>query len=131
MIVVDASAVIELLLQTPRGTRLADRIADERRTLHAPHVLDLEVSQVLRKLLARGKLERNRAQPAFDDFLTLRLQRYDHERLLPRIWSLRENLSAYDAAYIALAESLGAPLFTLDARIAKAPGHQAKVKVLA
>jgi predicted nucleic acid-binding protein len=130
LIVVDASAVVELLMQGPRGARLAARIEADRLSLHAPELVLLEVVQVLRKARATGKLSEARAQPAFEALVDLRMQRYSHANLLERIWSLRNNLSAYDASYVALAESLEAPLLTLDARIAKAPGHRAKVEVL-
>ncbi len=131
MIVLDASAVIDLLMRSSSGNRLAARIEREELSLHAPHLIELEVMQILRKAIARGALADSRAQPAFQDFRAMRMALYSHTDLMERIWSLRHNLSAYDAAYVALAESLEVPLFTLDARIAKATGHRAKIELLA
>ncbi|HEX5658785.1 MAG TPA: type II toxin-antitoxin system VapC family toxin [Polyangiales bacterium] len=130
MIVIDASAVVELLLQGPRADRLAARIRAGGSALHAPELVVLEVVQVFRKARAAGRLTKARAQLAFDALLELRMQRYTHAPLLERVWSLRDNLSAYDATYVALAESLDVPLLTLDAGMAKAARHRAKVEVL-
>ncbi|MET0285052.1 MAG: type II toxin-antitoxin system VapC family toxin [Polyangiales bacterium] len=130
MIVIDASALVELLMQSAAGARLARRMETERLTLHAPDLILLEVMQVLRKASARGLLREERAQAAVGALLATRLQRYAHAPLAERIWSLRGNLTAYDAAYVALAESLEAPLVTLDARIAAASGHRARVEVI-
>lgn len=130
MIVLDASAVIELLLRTRSGERVAKRIAAPSMTLHAPHLLDLEVTQVLRKYCALRALPPERARLALEDLRALKLTRYAHEPMLARIWSLRENLTAYDAAYLALAESLDAPLITLDARAAQSSGHRAAVELI-
>lgn len=118
-------------MQGPRGRRLAVRIEADRLTLHAPDLVVLETVQVLRKLLAAGQLTEARAEQAFEALMAMRLQRYPHTELLSRIWALRHNLSAYDAACVALAESLEAPLLTLDARMKKAAGHHANVQVLA
>jgi predicted nucleic acid-binding protein len=98
-------------------------------SLHAPHLLDLEVAQVLRRLSAEGTLTTQRADEAIRDLLDLRLTRYAHSILLPRIWQHRHNLSAYDAAYVALAETLGATLITRDACLASAPGHSAMIEL--
>ncbi len=130
MIVLDASAVLELLVGSDAGEAVADRIAPPAETLHAPHLLDLEVAQVLRRLQAAGTLGAARAREAVRDLLELDVTRYAHADLLPRVWALRANLSAYDAAYIALAEVLDAPLLTLDARLARSPGHRAEVELL-
>jgi len=130
VIVLDASAAIELLLNTPAGERVAARLADPAESLHAPHLLDLEVAQVLRRAEAAGALSRQRARAALQDFEALGLHRYAHDVLLPRIWDLRANVTAYDAAYLALAEVLGAPLLTCDARLALAPGHRARIEVI-
>ena len=128
MIVVDASAVLELLFGTPKGLRLEQRLFAQGETLHAPDLLDLEVVQVIRRHLRSNLISRVRAQEAFDDFLALKLKRYSHDVLLRRIWSLRDKLAAYDAAYVALAEMIGAPLVTTDSRIALAPGHAAIIE---
>lgn len=130
MIVIDASALIELLVGgTPRAARLAARIADPAESLHAPHLLDLEVASVLRTLEARRQLSPALATRAIADLLALDLVRYSHETLVPRIWQLRGNLTAYDAAYVALAENLGSPLVTCDGRLAAAPGNRAQIEL--
>ncbi|HVT19360.1 MAG TPA: type II toxin-antitoxin system VapC family toxin [Thermoanaerobaculia bacterium] len=130
MIVLDASAVIEVLLQTAVGERLAERLLTAEASLHAPHLLDVEVAQVLRRFVMRGELDPARARQALEALADFPLERYAHDQLLPRIWALRENLTAYDAAYVALAEALGATLLTRDARTFRAPGHSARVEVV-
>ena len=129
MIVLDASAAIDWLLQTASGQRIETRIYSQNESLHAPHLLDLEVVQVLRRLAREGVISSHRADQAIDDLLDLRLTRYPHFVLLPRIWQLRQNLSAYDAAYVALAERLGARLLTRDARLASASGHKSAIEL--
>lgn len=129
MIVLDASAAIDWLLQTTAGQRIDKRIFSRNESLHAPHLIDLEVGQVLRRLVREGAISAHRAGQAIEDLLDLRLTRYPHFVLLPRIWLLRQNLSAYDAAYIVLAEKLGATLLTRDRRLASAAGHAALVEV--
>jgi predicted nucleic acid-binding protein len=128
MIVLDASAAIDWLLQTAAGARIEHRIFTHRETLHAPHLIDLEVAQVLRRLVREAAVSAHRAEQAVEDLLDLRMARYPHFVLLPRIWQLRYNLSAYDAAYVALAEKLGAKLITCDLRLANASGHHARVE---
>lgn len=130
MIVLDASAALELLLVTDKGSRVAERIAPPEETLHAPHLIDLEVTQVLRRWVTRRQLDEVRAVQALDDLRDLDLNRYPHDVLLDRIWELRNNTSAYDAAYVALAEALGAPLLTTDARLAEVPNTRAQIEVL-
>jgi predicted nucleic acid-binding protein len=125
VIVLDASAAIDWLLQTAVGQRIEQRIYSHNESLHAPHLLDLEVAQVLRRLVREGAVSAHRAAQAIEDLLDLRITRYPHFFLLPRIWLLRHNLSAYDAAYVALAERLGARLITRDSRLALASGHTA------
>jgi predicted nucleic acid-binding protein len=129
MIVLDASAAIDWLLQTPAGKRIENRIYSRIETLHAPHLLDLEVTQVLRRLVQQGVLPAHRADEALRDLLDLRINRYAHFVLLPRIWQLRHNMSAYDAAYIVLAANLGAALLTRDGRLASASGHKAIIEL--
>jgi predicted nucleic acid-binding protein len=121
VIVVDASAMLELLLRTPRGAQVAARLADPDESLYVPHLLDVEVVQVLRRYEARGVLTADEARAALDDLVALDVERSPHDLLLPRIWELRANLSAYDAAYVALAEALEATLVTCDAKLAGAP----------
>jgi predicted nucleic acid-binding protein len=129
MIVADASAVLELLLGTPAGARVAARLAAPGETAHAPHLLDLEVAQVLRRYVRRREVPAGRAREALDDLAELPLVRFPHEPLLPRIWELRDQLTAYDAAYVALAEGLGARLLTRDRALAAAR-HDAIVDVV-
>ena len=118
MTVVDASAMVELLLGTETGARLMARLLRDEASLHAPHLIDLEVAQVLRRYSALGDLSAQRAGEALADLADLQLHRYPHDILMPRIWELRHNLTAYDAAYVALAEALESPLVTCDARLA-------------
>ena len=130
MIVLDASAVLELLLATPTGRAVALRLQDADEEVCAPHALDLEVAQVLRGMVARRELAPARADQALEDLALLPAVRYPDEALLSRIWSLRECATAYDAAYLALAEVLGATLLTSDRRVAEIPGHGAVVEVV-
>ena len=130
MIVIDASVAVDLVLGTAAGERLRHRIGAERPSLHAPHLLDVEVAQVLRRYHRAGELGPARGRAALEDLADLRLRRYPHSLLLPRAWELRGNLSAYDAVYVALAELLAAPLWTRDQRLARAPGHRAQVTVV-
>jgi predicted nucleic acid-binding protein len=97
--------------------------------LHAPHLLDLEVLQVLRRVAQQGVVSKTRADEAVHDLLDLRLTRYPHHVLLSRVWQLRHNLSAYDAAYVALAEKLDAPVITRDSRLASTSGHGAAIEL--
>jgi predicted nucleic acid-binding protein len=129
LIVVDASAVLEVLLGTETGAKVEDRLLSGGESLHAPHLLDVEVAQVLRRYAAAGDLSPERGREALTDLADFPLHRYAHDVLLPRIWELRHNLTAYDATYLALAETLIAPLVTCDARLASAPRHAAKVEV--
>ncbi len=130
MIVPDASAILEVLLQTPAAEPVEARLFDQSESLHAPYLLDIEVAQVLRRYVARRELMARRGEEALEVLAAFPLARYPHEPLLPRVWALRTNLSAYDAAYVALAEALGATLLTRDRRLAAAPGHSARVEVI-
>jgi predicted nucleic acid-binding protein len=130
VIVLDASAAIEWLLQTSTGQRVEQQIFSQSESLHAPHLLDVEIIQVLRRLVRERVISAVRADQAITDLLDLRINRYPHFVLLPRIWQLRHNLSAYDAAYVALAEELDAILLTSDARLASASGHTAQIHVM-
>ncbi|MCH6583194.1 MAG: type II toxin-antitoxin system VapC family toxin [Gammaproteobacteria bacterium] len=130
MIVVDASAVLEVLLRTRVGPQIEKRIFAPTQTLHAPHLLDLEVAQVLRRYTASGDIEADRGLEALADLVDLPVTRYPHDPFLSRIWELRHNLTAYDAVYVALAEALSAPLLTRDARLASASGNRAVIEVV-
>lgn len=130
MIVVDASALIEALLRTPAAQDVEGRLFAPGQTLHAPHVLDVEVAQVIRRYTANGEINAERGRLALADLADLPLRRYPHDFLLPRIWDLRNNLTAYDAAYVALAEALDAKLLTRDRRLAAAAGHHAHIELI-
>lgn len=130
MIVVDASAMLEVLLNTGAGSKVAERLFVTGETLHAPHLLDLEVTQVLRRYARSGALTAERGLQALEDLLDLPLARYPHDILLPRIWELRHSVTAYDAAYLALAEALGVPLVTRDAALASGRAHRARVLLM-
>ena len=129
MIVLDASAAIDWLIQSPAGKLIGQRILGQQETIHAPHLFDLEVLQVLRRLAHQFVITDARAEIAVHDLHKLRIVRYPHIVLLPRVWQLRNNLTAYDAVYIALAEQLRAPLITRDAGIAAASGHRVQVEL--
>jgi predicted nucleic acid-binding protein len=129
VIVADASAVLEVLLNTPSGLKIGRYFAAEE-TIHVPHLLDLEVLQVLRRYARSFTGGGLRLEEAFQDYAGLRLKRYAHHFLIPRIWELRHNFTAYDASYIALAESLDAPLLTCDRALASSSGHRARVLVI-
>ena len=128
MIVLDASAAIDWLLQTPVGQQIEKRIYSRSESLHAPHLLDLEIAQVLRRLVRENLISPQRAEQALEDFLNMRITRYPHSILLPRIWRLRNNLSAYDAAYVVLAEKLNAPLISRNSRLSSSSGHVARIE---
>ena len=130
MIVLDASAALELLLATPAGQHVARTIERSDESLHAPHLIDLEVLQAVRRFVRTGQLAPARAAEALHDYADLRIERYAHLMLAARIWELRENATAYDAAYLALAEALGATLLTCDAALATVPDVQARIEVV-
>jgi predicted nucleic acid-binding protein len=130
VIVLDASAAIELLLRTSIGSRVEVRVFSPRVTLYAPHLIDLEVAQVLKRYVAAGAIAPSRGRDALQDLNDLSLIRYPHIIFLERIWQLRDNLTAYNAAYVALAEALDAPLLTCDAKLASPASHRARVEVV-
>ena len=129
MIVIDASVVLEVLLGTAAGCRAEEVLFDHDTALHAPHLLDVEVAQVLRRYAAAGEIKPGRAAEALDDLADLPITRHEHVLLLPRIWQLRHNVTAYDAAYLALADLLDATLMTRDAKLARGAKH-ARVELL-
>ncbi|HEX6021352.1 MAG TPA: type II toxin-antitoxin system VapC family toxin [Solirubrobacter sp.] len=133
MLVLDASAVAELVLARPSGLAVADQLAAHEFDVHAPHVLDVEVMSAVRRLVASGHATRGRAEQAIEDLLALPVERYAHEALVRRAWEYRENFSPYDATYLALAEALAdqpVPLLTADARFARAIEAHAAVPVV-
>ena len=130
MIVLDASALVELLLGTSLGRTIAERIANPAAGLHMPHLADVEVAQALRRYVREGELDAGSAALALDDLRALDVQRHSHEPLLDRVWALRENLTAYDAVNVALAEALETTLLTCDGRLARAPGMARRVQLV-
>lgn len=127
MVVIDASAVVDLLLELPVNQRLLHRLEDASE-LHAPHLIDLEVLSVLRRLVRSATLGPDAASMARRSLAELPIERYPHVLLRDRIWELRDNLTIYDAAYVALAEELELPLVTSDGRLARSVGHHAVVE---
>ena len=130
MIVVDASVVLDLILAQSAAEAIGRRLFAPTETLHAPELLDLEVLQVLRRHWRAGSLSASRGEIAVADLDDLPVVRHPHGELVERIWQLRADVTAYDAAYLALAEALDAPLVTQDARLARAPGHTARVELV-
>jgi predicted nucleic acid-binding protein len=128
MPVLDASAAVEVLLRTPVGLRGVWRLFEDE--LHAPHLLDIEFTQSLRRLILAHKLSGARADLALNMFVDLTITRHAHTAMLRRIWQLRSSISAYDAAYVALAEALDMPLLTCDARLSRSHGHCADIQLL-
>ncbi len=122
--------MIESLLRTPAAEAVEAWLFDTGQSLHVPHLLDVEVTQVIRRYAARGEISAESGRAALDDLAGFPLQRYPHAFLLPRVWDLRNNVTAYDAVYVALAEALDAPLLTRDARLAAAAGHHAKIELV-
>jgi predicted nucleic acid-binding protein len=118
VIVVDASALLEALLRTPLGASVENRLLDPSESLHVPHLLDIEIAQVLRRFVMARDIGPERAQAALEDLQALPLWRHAHDFLLPRVWTMRDNITAYDAVYVALAEVLEATLLTHDRRLA-------------
>jgi predicted nucleic acid-binding protein len=126
VIVLDSSAAVDYLA----GTAAADWVTETllaNPEIHAPHLLDIEVLGSLRKLVLTRRLSAVRAAEAVDDFRFLAVKRYPHVPLVERVWELRETVTASDAAFVALAEALDAPLVTTDLRLARAPGLRAQL----
>ena len=128
IVVVDASAVVDLLLDRIPADWVAERIRAARR-VRAPHLIDVEVASALRRGVAAGDVSAFRAERSLDLFLGLPLRRYRTTPFLHRMWSLRSTLSIHDAAYVALAEALDEPLVTTDAPLSRSHGHRARVEV--
>ena len=129
MVVIDASALIELLLNAESFPRLTEIVVDHE--LHAPYLIDIETVHSLRSAVLGQRLGVSRAAAALEDFAALSIIRHPHEPLLQRIFALRHNQTAYDASYVALAESLDLPLITRDRRLANSSGHAARIEYIA
>lgn len=130
MIVVDASAVLELLLRTDKGIKVQERVLDSGESLHAPQLIDIEVTQTLRRLVNLQEITAVRGKQALDDHVALNIKRSEHKDLLERVWTLRDSVTAYDAAYVVLAEILDAPLITCDSKLARSHGHKARIELV-
>jgi predicted nucleic acid-binding protein len=128
VLVVDTSAALNALAAADPFPQLLERLSSDS-DLHAPHLIDVEFLHALRRLCVNGVLSEDRAADVRTDFRDLALIRYPHEELADRIWELRHDLTAYDAAFVALAEALDAPLVTGDGKLASAPGHGARVEL--
>jgi predicted nucleic acid-binding protein len=128
--VVDASAILELLLGTERAERVAARVLTPEERVDAPYLLDVEVAEALRRLVYLDELTAVRAEQALDDFASLVIEQHSHRDLLPRMWQLRDSLTAYDAAYVALGEALDTPVLTCDAKLSRAHGHRAQIELV-
>ena len=130
MIVVDASVLVDLLPQVEDAPALTARLLDPELVLNAPDLVDIEVAQALRRYARSGELSPARGRTALDDLADLPLERYPHSLLLPRIWNYRDNLTAYDSTYLALADALDCPVWTRDVRFAKAPPAIDRVRLI-
>ena len=128
--VLDASSAVEFLLNTASGKRLAARLADETEVVHVPHLIDLEIAQVLRRYTRHGTLNARMGMLALDRWRSLDIQRYAHEPFLDRIWDLRDNVTVYDAVYVALAEALSTVLYTGDRKLAGTPGVNVAIALI-
>ena len=128
MIVLDAAAASDFLLpRQPQRDWVERIILASEETLHAPHLIDLEVANAVRRLVARREISERRGRIALGNLRALAVVRYPHGQLLERIWQLRKTVTVYDAAYVALAEALDAPLITTDQALARASGHRARI----
>jgi predicted nucleic acid-binding protein len=130
LIVIDASAMTEFLLETARGRRVEERLYRDGDRFCAPHIMDLEVLRALRGLTLSSEIDPARAEEAIADLLAVPVLRYPHYDLVGRAWDLRHNLSVYDASYVALAETLDAVVVTCDGPLSRAPGHSARVDLI-
>lgn len=129
MIVVDASCLYEVLIDTPRSEEIRARLAGEPDQA-APHIVDIEVFSLIRRDHLAGHLDATLASLAIEDLRAWPGDRFDHRALLARAWELRESVRGWDAAYVALAEVLDAPLITLDARLARASGPECAIELI-
>jgi predicted nucleic acid-binding protein len=127
VLVLDTSALLAALVAQPPSAKLVERLGADG-DLHAPHLIDVEALQALRRLVHRGYLSPERAEAAREDLRDLAIVRYPHVELLDRMWALRRHLTAYDAVFVALSEVLDAPLVTVDARLGAIGGHGATIE---
>jgi predicted nucleic acid-binding protein len=127
VIVLDSSAAVEFLTGLEHGEWVERQLGAARR-VHAPHVIDIEVANVFRRRVHQNELSARIAEQALEDLIEMPLRRYPHGSLLPGIWQLRENLSAFDAAFATLAALLELPLVTTDFRLARAPGLEIEIR---
>ena len=130
MVVVDASAIVNALLPTAKRDAIVDRLTRPGEPAHAPSVIDLEVVHALRRMERAGRFGGAAGAAILGAHRSFALERHPPADFLDRIWDLRHNLSAYDAAYVALAEALDAPLLTSDRRLAASSGHQARIELV-
>jgi predicted nucleic acid-binding protein len=121
---------VELVLRTEKGKKVEARALVPEESLHAPHLIDIEVTRALRRLVQLKETTAQRAKQALDDHAALHIRRAAHENMLERVWEIRDSVTAYDAAYVALAEILDAPLITCDAELARSHGHRAEVELI-
>ena len=129
-LVIDASVVLEIALRRPAANAVIQRMFGESDELHAPHIIDVEAAHVIRRFRRLGEISDEVGREAIAYLETMPVERHPHVHLLSRIWALRENLTAYDAAYVALAEVLAAPLLTRDAKLARSSGHAARIEYI-
>jgi predicted nucleic acid-binding protein len=125
MIVLDASAVVELLSNGPLANSLRRHLVASGDSFITPHLLDVEAASALRSMVAGRRFDSHRAEEFLVALADLPAERYSHTPLLARIWELRHNFTTYDAVYIALAEATDAVLYTCDEKLCK--GHRARV----
>jgi predicted nucleic acid-binding protein len=131
VIVADASAVVDFVARLRRYEAIEKRFLEAEDGVHAPHLVDVEAASALRRLTLQGVLSNELGAEAVKALRELPVVRYPQTPLLDRIWELRESLTAYDAAYVALAEALDAPLVTIDERLARSTGHRARIELVA
>lgn len=122
--------MLDVVLRTPARSAIEQRIFQSGETLHAPHLIDVELAQVIRRFAAGGAVDANLARAALADLAVFPLKRYPHYALLPRVWELRANVTAYDGVYVALAEALDVPLLTRDGPLARSSGHRARIELV-
>lgn len=129
MLVVDASAVVEVVMGTPTGFVIEEAVFGSDESIAAPHLIDVEVLHVVRRCHHQRLLSTERSEQALEDLADLPITRFGHSPLYSAIWRLRDHLTAYDAAYVALAEMLDAPIVTCDGKLARSTGHNVNVRL--